>query len=590
MPTDKKIEEAIKPLVEMYSNIETDLLKEIASHFLIGEEFENADYYRIAKLEEMGAFNQKTIEYLASKTGATEEKIRECLEEIGISTIDTPELSKLYDDGTIKVNPNTLMNSPVIQSMINNAYNDMSKHFIDLSSKIETATREAYLNVLEQSYLDISMGTHSYDEAIRKSINDLSNEGIRTMSYVTTDEGGNVTGIRNYDIEGVVRRDALTGARQLSGELNQQLIEETECEYVKFSEHLDCRESHFPWQGTIVKASEWKTIADYGDVAGIYGINCRHYVEPYFGDKRGKEEKAYNQEECDNAYKISQKQKYLERGIRKWKRKAEMLEATGDTYYANKSIMKVHQWQDKLDSFTSVYNLNRDYPREYVNGFKDKTINEIPPKSIVDKLNRVNIIADNSIGKIPTNLLTRNVNQFSKLTEKYDMMDFFKENGAIYYSRDTTKYIGAIGYNNEMTNLSINSSYKYFFDKKFLVNKTEEMVKTGWSMPCAEKNYDIYSMTHEFGHTLEMRMFKQKFPQGNNIKYSYYCSDVKNDIIDIALKNNSEEEVLNAISGYGKDKKTQEFFAEAFANMELGKPNIIGKATKKYLEREGILK
>ena len=97
-------------------------------------------------------------------------------------------------------------------------------------------------------------------------------------------------------------------------------------------------------------------------------------------------------------------------------------------------------------------------------------------------------------------------------------------------------------------------------------------------------------MTHEFGHTLEMRMFKNKYPNGNNIGYSYFCSDVKNDIIDIALKSATEDEVLMAISQYGNSPKTQEFFAEAFANMELGKPNIIGKAMKKYLEREGVLK
>ena len=363
MPTDKKIEEAIKPLVEMYSEIETDLLKEIASHFLIGEEFENADYYRIKKLEEMGAFNQKTIEYLSRKTGVTQKKIKECLEQIGIDTINTPELSKLYDDGVISVNPDTLMNNSVIQAMISSAYNDMNNRFIDLSSKIEKATREAYLNVLERSYLDISMGTHSYDEAIRKAINDLSNEGISTMSYVTTDEDGNVTGIRNYDIEGVVRRDALTGARQLSGELNQQLIEETECEYVKFSEHLDCRESHFPWQGTIVKASEWKTIANYGDVAGIYGINCRHYVEPYFGDKRGKAEKEYKKKDCENAYKFSQKQRYLERGVRNWKRKKEMFKTNGDKEAYQKSKEKVDWWNKRLDDFTEHHKLNRDATR-----------------------------------------------------------------------------------------------------------------------------------------------------------------------------------------------------------------------------------
>lgn len=187
-------------------------------------------------------------------------------------------------------------------------------------------------------------------------------------------------------------------------------------------------------------------------------------------------------------------------------------------------------------------------------------------------------------------MLQRNVNQYKKLTEKYNMQEFYKEQGAIYLSPDTSEFIGAISYNREMTQLDINSSYQYFYDKDFIINKTKEMVNYKWSMPCSEKNYDIYAMTHEFGHTLEMRMFKNKYPNGNNIGYSYFCSDVKNDIIDIALKSATEDEALMAISQYGNSPKTQEFFAEAFANMELGKPNIIGKAMKKYLEREGVLK
>lgn len=589
MTIDEKIEKAIEPLVEMYSKIESDLLCEIASHFLIGEEFENADYYRIKKLEEMGAFNQNTIKYLSKITGATEDKIRGCLQDIGIATIDTPELSKLYKNGTINVDPKKLLNSMPIQAIIDNAYNEISNHFIELSSKIKNATREAYLKVVEESYLKVSMGTHSYDEAIRKAIDDLSNDGISVMKYETKDEDGNVIGIRSYDIEGVVRRDALTAARQLSGNLNNQLIEETQCQYVKYSEHLDCRDTHFPWQGTIVKTEDWKSIADYGDIAGIYGINCRHYVEPYFGDNKGNEEKKYTQEECHKAYLLSQKQRYLERGVRSWKRKAKMFHASNDIYSYKKAVLKTHEWQNKLDNFNDYANTRRDFSREYVNGYKDATVNIIPPKSVVDKLEKINIKADDSLGKIPTNLLQRNVNQYKKLTDKYKLKDYYKSQNAIYLSPDTSGFIGAIGYNEEMTELSINSSYQYFYDKDYLTNKVKEHVETGYYMPCKESNYDIYAMTHEFGHTLEMKIFKDKYPKGNNMKYYHFCSNVKNDIINIALEKNPNLDLRIAISNYGHDIKTQEFFAEAFANMELGKPNEIGKAMKEYLKREGIL-
>ena len=585
---DKKIEKAIEPIVKMYSELETELLIKIAEHFKINDEFINSDYWRIAKLNEMGAFNSEVIDFIAKYTKHSRNEIKKVLQKVYIDTLDLDTLRSAYKNNQIKINPKEILNSPLMMTMVNNAYNDMSNRFIQMSNRIENATRQAYLDIVEKEYLATSTGIKSYGESIRESLNELANKGIDTLDYVYEKDG--VQNIRHYDIEGAVRREILTGARQLSGNINIELIKETECEYVKFSEHLDCRPTHFDWQGTIVKASEWETIADYGDVAGIYGINCRHYVEPYFGDHTGNEEKKLTQEQCDEAYRISQKQRYLERGVRAWKRKSMMSKAQGDTYEYKKAILKTHEWQKKLEEFNNTNDRRRKYDNEYVSGFKDATVNLIPPKSVVNKLSSVNIVADDSLGKIPTDLLQRNVNQYKKLTEKYNMQEFYKEQGAIYLSPDTSEFIGAISYNREMTQLDINSSYQYFYDKDFIINKTKEMVNYKWSMPCSEKNYDIYAMTHEFGHTLEMRMFKNKYPNGNNIEYSYFCSDVKNDIIDIALKSATEDEVLMAISQYGNSPKTQEFFAEAFANMELGKPNIIGKAMKKYLEREGVLK
>ena len=583
---DKKIEKAIEPIVKMYSELETELLIKIAEHFKINEEFINSDYWRIAKLNEMGAFNSEVIDFIAKYTKHSRNEIKKALQKVYIDTLDLDTLRSAYKNNQIRINPKEILNSPLMMTMVNNAYSDMSNRFIQMSNRIENATRQAYLDIVEKEYLATSTGIKSYGESIRESLNELANKGIDTLDYVYEKDG--VQNIRHYDIEGAVRREILTGARQLSGHINIELIKETECEYVKFSEHLDCRPTHFDWQGTIVEASEWETIADYGDVAGIYGINCRHYVEPYFGDHKGNEEKKLTQEQCDEAYRISQKQRYLERGVRAWKRKSMMSKVQGDTYEYKKAILKTHEWQKKSEEFNNLHNRTRKYDNEYVSGFKDATVNLIPPKSVVNKLSSVNIVADDSLGKIPTDLLQRNVNQYKKLTEKYDMQDFYKEQGAIYLSPDTKKYIGAISYNDEMTYIKINSSYQYFYDRKDMINTMKKHIEIGEFMPCDEKNYDIYAMTHEFGHTLEMKMFKNKYPNGNNIKYSYFCSDVKNDIISIALEKNPNIDLRTAISAYGHDIKTQEFFAEAFANMELGKPNEIGKAMKEYLKREGI--
>ena len=238
---DEKIEKAIKPLTEMYEEIENELLLKIAEHFSINEEFLNSDYWRIKKLEEMGLFNQEIVDYLADITGKTDEEIKKALNQIGIDAININKYNQLFENGLLKVNPKILKNNYTIQNIINLAYNELSNRFIELSKQIESATRNAYLNVVESAYLKTTMGTHSYQEAIRTAINDLSNSGITTLTYQTTDENGNVIGIRNYDIEGTVRREVLTNARKLSGAINLEVANELESEYLYISEHLRCR-------------------------------------------------------------------------------------------------------------------------------------------------------------------------------------------------------------------------------------------------------------------------------------------------------------------------------------------------------------
>lgn len=366
MNNEEIVNKAIEPLLEMYTKIESDLLSMIAEHFKSNAEFLNSDYWRIQKLEEMGLFNEEVIEYLAKYTNRTREEILKALEEIGYDTFDINKLENAFEHGKIRINPNTLIENNTIQNIINNAYNELSNHFIELSNKIANSTREAYLNIVEEAYLKTSMGTHSYQEAIRESLNSLGNKGITTLTYTTTDDAGNIIGIRNYDVEGTVRRDILTGVRSLSNDINKTTVEELECEWIYLSEHLRCRPTHFDWQGTIIKYEDLVEVTHYGDVAGLGGINCAHYFEPYFGDARGDELKSISKEDALEQYNLSQEQRYLERGIRKWKRKAEVWKSSNNIDQYNKCTDKVREWQSRLKNFTEEHNLRRDYTREYV--------------------------------------------------------------------------------------------------------------------------------------------------------------------------------------------------------------------------------
>ena len=63
-------------------------------------------------------------------------------------------------------------------------------------------------------------------------------------------------------------------------------------------------------------------------------------------------------------YKATQQQRYLERGIRKWKQQASALETAGlENTFEN---AKVREWQARMRDFTSQTGLSRQYPREQI--------------------------------------------------------------------------------------------------------------------------------------------------------------------------------------------------------------------------------
>ena len=54
----------------------------------------------------------------------------------------------------------------------------------------------------------------------------------------------------------------------------------------------------------------------------------------------------------------------------------------------------------------------------------------------------------------------------------------------------------------------------------------------------------------------------------------------------IAKKNNPDFKLKENLCNYGR-KNYEEFFAEAFANSQLGKPNELGKAMEEWLKGKG---
>lgn len=414
-------EEALKKLINMYSELEAYLLDEIIKHFNYNEEFINSDYWKASKLEELGLLNDNIVKYIAKVTNRTPREIKDAFEKIGYNIFNENNLNEAYIGGLIRINPSILVQNNVVHNLIENSYNETTKRFLEISKRVENATRESYLNVVEKTYLQMTSGGITYQEAIRNSLVDLGNKGITTLTYKVIDDDGNVKGLRNYDIEGTVRRELITATNNLTNKINEKIADDLDVEYIYLSEHICCRPTHFPWQGTVIRRKELVNVTKYGEVDGLGGVNCHHYATPYFGTARGTELKHISLEEATEQYKLSQEQRYLERGIRKWKRKERIFKRSSDKEYYKKCKDKVQEWQLRNKKFIENNNLKRDFSRENVEKITRVVNSNIEKEQYVD---------------ITTRKLLEKYNNYEIEEQKY-----FVDNNGNKYNVDGKKVI-----------------------------------------------------------------------------------------------------------------------------------------------------
>lgn len=196
-----------------------------------------------------------------------------------------------------------------------------------------------YKKTLNQAAFKVASGAFSSRQVVRSIINDLSNSGIRVINY---QQSG-----RNYTVESASKMLVRTTLNQMTGEISLANARDMEQDLMEISAHAGARPSHAEWQGQIVSLSgdndKYLSLDDigYGDVGGFLGANCRHNWYPFF---EGISERAWTKEMLDDIdpepflfedkeytfYEATQKQRQIERTIRKYKHRVMMYDKVGD--------------------------------------------------------------------------------------------------------------------------------------------------------------------------------------------------------------------------------------------------------------------
>ena len=118
-----------------------------------------------------------------------------------------------------------------------------------------------------------------------------------------------------------------------------------------------------PWEGQVVSldgmTTGYPTLSD-AEADGVFHPGCRHTVAPYV---EGLTRADYYQQGDPERYAAEQQQRYLERGLRQWKRREAL---ALDPTQAQLAQNKIGEWRRRLEEHVTKHDLPREREREQI--------------------------------------------------------------------------------------------------------------------------------------------------------------------------------------------------------------------------------
>lgn len=246
----------------------------------------------------------------------------------------------------------------------------------------ETAA-QAWYEVAGEAITAANLGLVPYDQLLAEATVKLADAGVKVVEY---GHGGERTVANMVDV--AVRRHIVTQVSQAAGRMTIDRMRAYGHRLVVTSSHYGARPSHAEWQGlpcaldgdAVVDGVRYPDIVEltgYGTVGGLKGANCRHSINPYFPGITELPAREWPEHEerfgCSSEayYEATQRQRELERRIRKTKREICALESNSigleDPTYVQKRLLLGNQ-QKTLARWCDERNLVRQYAREKAYG------------------------------------------------------------------------------------------------------------------------------------------------------------------------------------------------------------------------------
>lgn len=402
MLSDDALQNLLQPIIDRQENINTWVVEQIASRIKDIGGVLPSDVNKLIALRNTGADTRRIINEIARQTKLQARDIKALVEKIakdayldaktfyeksGKTYIPWEQNRPLqrFVEALAKQTADTYENIAQAQAF-------MLRDLKHPQTLIPTPIAKAYQSVVDEAIQATSTGTIDYGTAMRRTLKQLVDSGLRRVEY-NTETGRRYT----QRLDTAVRRNLLDGLRGVNQEVQNRVGEEFGANGVEISVHSNPAPDHAEMQGHQFTNEEFDKMQNGEDFYDIQGrkytgfdravgtLNCRHFAYSIiigamgqnYTDKQLQEildrnNKGYTLPNGKHLtmYECTQYQRQLEIKVRYAKDGQIAARAAGDMDLAKEYQAKINKYTAEYKAFSKACGLSPKMMKMTVSGYQ----------------------------------------------------------------------------------------------------------------------------------------------------------------------------------------------------------------------------
>ena len=302
------------PLVDLVNELQTDIIRSIAQKLTKADYLTPSAEWQLYKAQQLRLSTADVNKLLRKYTKLSRSEIKAlytdaCKEAISNDAAIYRQFGK---------DASSFFRSVAFSDALKAGIKNANGMFENFTKSTVLSSRKTVTHLMDKAYLQVLSGAFSPQEAIYSAVRELADKGIQSVTYPS--------GKTDW-ADVAVRRAVITGIGQTTGQMQLDLAAEMGTDLVEVTSHMGARPSHAEWQGKVYSISgksrkypSLRAATGYGRGDGLKGWNCRHDFFPFFEGLSERASLPLDLKENEKQYKAEQKQRAIERSIRKSKR------------------------------------------------------------------------------------------------------------------------------------------------------------------------------------------------------------------------------------------------------------------------------